>query len=375
MSRISLQPEPPRPHDIRAIQPEFYLQVLQRICIANFAALALVLVVSGLFFATPGLWLSPQGPLGAMFVFIAVEFFVYNSILAGLLRFRGWYLRTPRLGLNRLMHLTWVVLIWDAIHVLGAFFVFGGFHGPAVVLLPLLCLVAFIMLPARKAGMACGLLAAGLLLVGILQMTGLVYPLGALGVNFTRVPESTPAAMLIVLVGLATAVLIGSRLHRWLGLPEGAEYNLALMDRRFGCFTRDTLSQRLADESQREKQFNSVSSFVVIGIDGLDAYVAAHGIDEGWQRLIDTSALITRQTRADLDTTAYLGGGRFGVLLPTARADKASEVAQRVVTDAQGADMALRLGVGVAQVPQGDADGERILAGCVAEATQNYRVN
>jgi len=374
MSRNFLQAEPPRPHDIRSIQPEFYLQVLQRVCAANYAALALVMVVSGLFFITPGLWWSAQGPLGTMFGFVVVEFLVFNTILAGLLRYRGWYLRTPRLGLNRLTHLTGVVLIWDAIHVLGVFFVFGGFHGPAVVLLPLLCLVAYIMLPARKAAIACILLAVGLLLVGGAQMSGLIYPLGALGVNFTRVPESTPAAILIVLAGLGTATLIGSPLHRWLGLPEGAEYNLALMDRRFGCFTLETLSQRVADESQREEEFDSAASFVVIGIDGLDAYVAANGIDEGWQRLIDISALIVQQTRADLDTAAYLGGGRFGVLLPTATSEKAAEVAQRVLADALSAYATLRLGVGIAQVPRNSSDGDRLLETCIAEAAQNYRV-
>ena len=231
---------------------------------------------------------------------------------------------------NKLQHLTWAVLAWDAVHVIGAFELFGGFRGPFVVLLPLLVLGAFLILPRRAALLSTAAMVLALLGLAGLQYQGWLYPYGALGINFTLLPQSLPLNVGVIVVALLVGVKLGDylggrqRLEPW-GLAVSALY-----DPRFGCFSRETLAHRCADEVERARRYGQPPALALLALEGLDTLVAERGPDAADAALEALWQQISLHTRHDLDTCAYLGDGVFGLLLPTADTRQAQQVADRV---------------------------------------------
>lgn len=321
-------PNPAMPAASR--QPEFYLQVLWAVCRANWLALLLVTCLVLAFRFAPGYYWPQTGPMNTLYTFVAVEFALFNLALWGLLRYRGWYQATPRKKVNKLQHLTWAVLAWDAVHVIGAFELFGGFRGPFVVLLPLLVLGAFLILPRRAALLSTAAMVLALLGLAGLQYQGWLYPYGALGINFTLLPQSLPLNVGVIVVALLVGVKLGDylggrqRLEPW-GLAVSALY-----DPRFGCFSRETLAHRCADEVERARRYGQPPALALLALEGLDTLVAERGPDAADAALEALWQQISLHTRHDLDTCAYLGDGVFGLLLPTADTRQAQQVADRV---------------------------------------------
>ena len=322
-------------------QPEFYLRVLRGIATANWAGLMVLVWVLTWMALSPAMSWGQLGAFRAVFVFIVVEFALGTLLLEYLTRTRAWYQSIPRLGLNRLQQLTTVVLVWDGVHVLGAFEALGGFHGPLVALLPLLGLTPFVMLPRRRAWVASGLLLCAVGLMGAGQLLGWLPPLGAIGGDFLRVPDSTPMVIVVLLSCLFAGSVVGANLGRSFApcrMPP--EQRLA---QSLGGFSVATLRRRTLEEEGRLGTTLSTACVLLLDVQGLQEHMAVEGMDAGWTRLRQLSEAIGRQTRSDLDTFAYLGEGRFGLLLPTSDTQSATEVAQRIQQDVCDSQPGIRL--------------------------------
>lgn len=360
--------------ELAAHQPEFYLHALRAICIGNSLALLVVAGIAGFFAYSENLVWETVDNFNVLFEFIVLEFFAFNCLLFLLLRYKSWYEKTPREGLNKLRHLTWVVLLWDGVHFLIGFEVFGGFHGPFVILLPIICVLAFQALPVREALIACGTLGTALVTLALAQVTDHVFPLGALGSNFTRVPDSTGAVAAVVLTGTAASVFLGWRLQSWLGATTVGSGALHFLDHRFGCFTEATLKLRSEEESRRVFRNASASAFLLIRVENLVQTMQSSGIDASWDTLQQTQRVIANNTRSDLDTCAYLGNGRFGVLLPTATTAQAEAVAGRIIDAATKIGDLLRLGYGIAEVSGTETAEDDTLSLLYSDAERSYRI-
>ncbi len=362
--------------DIAAHQPEFYLHALRVICIGNALALLAVIAIAIYFASSTQMVWTSVGPFNQLFEFITLEFFVFNCVLFLMLRYRSWYQKTPRLGLNKLRYLTWVVLAWDGVHFLIGFEVFGGFHGPFVILLPLLCVLAFLALPGRAALIACASLGVALLALAVAQSSDHFFPLGALGINFTRVPESTGVVAAVALAGTAASVYLGWRLQNWLGTTQLGTGALSFIDPRFDCFTAATLERRTQEERHRVTESASTSAFLLIGVEDLAETVQAEGIDAGWEALQRAQEVIAANTRSDLDTCAYLGQGRFGILLPTAGYAQAENIAGRILeaTAHSPGPRPLHLGYGITEITGGEVPASDPLGPLSETAQRDYRI-
>lgn len=312
-------------------QPEHYLTVLTRLVWLNWFALAVMLA---LFF-----WLQGSSELGRhfpgyvqqMFVVIALEYGLINFCLTLALHFRDWYERTPRRALNLLQQLTLWVLVWDGLHALGSFFVFGGVAGPLAALPSVLVLIGFVLVPLRQAAVfAAGMLLAVCAIVG-LQISGWLGPQGLVGEAFQQLPASLPMWLTLVLAQALPLIGVGLGLQGRLFTAESGKGAFRLLDARFGCFSRPAFDRRLAEELGRGRRHKASTSLLLLQLHDCPSLVAGRNLD-GLEVLLHTLADVVREhTRMELDTCAYLGNACFALLLPTADHAGSDIVCQRIV--------------------------------------------
>ncbi len=327
------QDKPLYPRQLPPQQPEHYLAILSGLCRANWLALGIIFALGAWLMHGAAFTWPRTGHFTSLYILIALEFGLGNLALALALHFRGWYQRMPREALNRLHHLTVIVLIWDGLHVLGAVEAFGGLNGPLAPVLPLLLMVGFLILPLRQAlGFALAFMLSLVVLV-LLQISGVLYAPGALGDNFRLLPESLPLSLLVMLATAGAVISLGSAWRNRLDFGALGSHPDDLINPHFGCFTVTTLERRLAEELPRGHRHGSPTSYVLIRLDKLEELMRSEGLDGIDKQLTLLSAAILKHTRLDLDTCAYLGNGCFAVLLPTASRPIAQAVVQRIVFD------------------------------------------
>lgn len=312
-------------------QPEHYLDILERLNIAHWMALALVLLLSAMLrMAMPDAW-PDDGHFDLLFGMVAAEYGGVSAMLALALKFRGWYQHTPRLAVNRLHHLTMLVLTWDAVHVFGALLVFGGLAGPFAVLLPVLLLLGGVILPRRQAvGIAAGVVVL-LVLILVLQLRGVLYWQGMLGPALLNdLPQTLPLYLLVLLGVSIPALWTGISLRKGLEADSRGMHPVDLIDGRFGCFTMPAFQRRMSEELARGRRHKSPASLLIVQLQDLPSILARdglNGVDRALQWVADE---VQAHTRIELDTCCYLGSAAFGLLLPTANGDAAAEVQRRL---------------------------------------------
>lgn len=113
---------------------------------------------------------------------------------------------------------------------------------------------------------------------------------------------------------------------------------------------------RIDEEFKKSRRFGWPLSLVLIEVDGFDRIEAAQGGEGLASALLNISGTVLTASR-DVDLSARLGPGRFGMLLPGTGADGAETMVQRVMaTILEGAGGDLSLAVGVTEGPQEGLD-------------------
>jgi diguanylate cyclase (GGDEF)-like protein len=116
-------------------------------------------------------------------------------------------------------------------------------------------------------------------------------------------------------------------IHRVLDLP-----NLRSRSRQDGLtelFTAPYLTESCTRELNRARRFDRPVCLLLLDLDGLGQFNAAHGAQAGDAALRSTARTISRTIR-EYDLPARLAGGLFAVLLPETDLAQAQEVAERI---------------------------------------------
>lgn len=205
-------------------------------------------------------------------------------------------------------------------------------------------IIPVVTLPARfgPRGVAAGVLAAGLCMVGVTlgpdpaavlaRPDLLLAPLGLLGAAAT----------------LSTALMRSDQHHR----------SAAVIDPLTGMLNRAALATRAAELTQHAAVIGHPVAVVVGDLDHFKAVNDEHGHAAGDAVLTDVAYRIRKQLRA-YDLAYRIGGEEFLVLVPGAEAGQAADLAEslrRAIADAPVGGLAVTMSFGVAASPPGVFD-------------------
>lgn len=344
---------PPAP----SMQPEDYRTLLKSVCILNWSALAMALLLELLIrWGGQGLW-PHWGYFGQVYHLMMLEFGVITLGLTVLLRSTEWLDRAPRTALARLRWLLLCLLVLDALHFVVFFQVTGGVSGPVAVYVPLALVLVYLSLPCAEAHLVNAALLTMLALLGVAHALGLVADQGLLAPAFAQ-PDSLPS-IAMAMAAVLGAVVIGAVASRRMDaagirLHRGASY-----DPVTGLFNRKVLERRIPGELARIGRVESSATLLFIEFKNL-ADLIPHADYAGFSDvLMRFSAVLRTVTRSKGDTCAQYDHSTFAVLLPTANADAARVIAERIQ---RGADAIRAPGqlAGQVQLAMGAAVAEHV---------------
>ena len=335
-----------------AAQPEDYRGMLQWVCIANWCAIALALVLELVIRLSDSYQWPRWGNFSWTYNLVLLEFALVTFGVTLMLRNTAWLDRAPRAALARLRYLLLAVLMLDALHFIGLFMTTGGIHGPMMVLLPVGVITIYLLLPRRDAHLVVGVFLSALLLTLLSDRSG--GSQGLLSAAFASTDGVTLPWLEFFLAGLLSALLVGMAAS---GQMERAGIGLQRRvghDPQTGLFTRDVLERRVPGELGRIGRSESTAALLMIGFKNVPDLLT-HGDYAGYDAMIRQFAQCLRSaTRETSDTCARHDVATFGVLLPTASAESAAQVVERIQRCAEAirsetADaVTLELAVGVA---------------------------
>jgi diguanylate cyclase (GGDEF)-like protein len=136
----------------------------------------------------------------------------------------------------------------------------------------------------------------------------------------------------------------------------------AITDGLTGLYNHRHFYERLETECARARRYELPLSLLMIDIDDFKAFNDHHGHQRGDQVLRDVAAVITADTRRNIDLPARYGGEEFVVILPHTLLKGAGAVGDRIHRQVAGLGSASR-DDGGALPPQGDGAvqvGERL---------------
>jgi diguanylate cyclase (GGDEF)-like protein len=199
-----------------------------------------------------------------------------------------------------------------------------------------------------------GVVAAGLIVMGLLLVHLLMKPAQSLGVELGA-NRITYAYVFVMTVGVFTifGYMLGHRADQLL--------RLSIVDALTGLYNRRAFEQRLDEESQRARRYHTPLALLIIDLDGLKQVNDTCGHLVGDQTLRRAAHAIRAILRAGSDFAARWGGDEFAILAPNTMTPAASRLAERVLTQIQqqahvhGATATASIGVAVLEADQHDA--------------------
>jgi diguanylate cyclase (GGDEF)-like protein len=270
----------------------------------------------------------PQlGGFDATYLMILAEFTLTAAALSVLAIRHDWFERVPRAASQKLRALLTLVIAWLTVHLLGAFHLLGGLHGPLLPLLPMLVATAFMALPRSGAWAVATLLVAGHGVVVLLEYNGWIQTPGLLAPLF-HVDGAPGQLVLALALGAAAGlgVLVRRQLdHAGANLHRGSRVNPLT-----GLYEQEFLMERLTTEMERQRRQGGTLTLLMVEFDGFPAYTTAYGYEAGREVLRHAAGVLIRHTRHDMDTPARYAPTTFALLLPDARKDKAADIAERL---------------------------------------------
>lgn len=126
----------------------------------------------------------------------------------------------------------------------------------------------------------------------------------------------------------------------------------AITDSRTGLLNETYFELRLEEEFKKSWRFRWTCSLILVAVEGLEALEAAEGRLAAEALLLDIAGEILTASR-DVDLSARLDNGQFGMLLPGTDAAGARTMIQRVMTAAlEKVEGRVSLSVGLTEAPQ-----------------------
>lgn len=344
--------------DRPSIQPEDYLAILRGVVIINWCAVGLAVVLELVLRGMPDYVWPHWGNFTWTYNLVLAEFLIVTLGLSMMLRDTAWLDRAPREALARLRMLLMAVLLLDGLHFLGFFQLTGALRGPMMMVLPVVLMALYLCLPRRDAHLLCGALLLGTLLVLVMQASGVLPARGLLASAFDGAETHAVPFALVAIVALLAALLIGGAAGRRM---EQAGINLlrgVSHDPVTYLFTREMLERRVPGELARIGRSESSAALMMIEFKNMSELLPQANF-EAFRDIVGQFAAVLRTvTRDGSDTCAQYDVNTFAALLPTATADSALQIANRIQqgadaiqsTAGEHASVQLAIGVAIANV-------------------------
>lgn len=138
---------------------------------------------------------------------------------------------------------------------------------------------------------------------------------------------------------------------------------LSTTDPLTGVANRRRFSERLDEEMMRRARSGRAFSVLLCDADHFKKVNDTHGHHAGDVVIQHIASVLASSVRADIDVVGRLGGEEFGVLLPETTADRAVEVAQRVLAQmrqhefsVEGRRFRVTLSIGVCEAGEGSGE-------------------
>lgn len=126
----------------------------------------------------------------------------------------------------------------------------------------------------------------------------------------------------------------------------------SITDSQTGLLNETYFQLRLEEEFKKSWRFRWTYSLILIRVEGLEELEAREGRLAAEALVLDIAGEILTASR-DIDLSARLSGGRFGMLLPGTGADGARTMIQRVMATAlEKVEQRITLSVGLTESPQ-----------------------
>lgn len=272
---------------------------------------------------------------------ILIEFAVNTAVLTALLIQRDWYERVPRESPNRLRWLLVVVLVWEGLHLFGAFHVTGSLNGPLLPLLPVLLVAALVALPGGYGWGLAAYLLVGHLAILMLENSGMIHARGLLADAFSLDVPATVAGLLALAGVLAAATVMGVIVRRGMHPGNGTLSRLQRLDYTTGLFRRAFLDERINAELGRTRRQGGQMALLLLVLEGRDFDKAESDLQSAAQRLVG-------MLRLESDTPARYAPNMLAVLLPAAGSEGMQTVIRRIADTFSNSDLAAHLRLGAA---------------------------
>jgi diguanylate cyclase (GGDEF)-like protein len=351
---------------VPAMQPEDYRTLLNGVCILNWSALGLALLLELMLrWNAPELW-PHWGNFGLVYNLILLEFGGITLVLTLLLRSTDWLDRAPRAALDRLRWLLLSLLVLDGLHLVAFFHVTGGVTGPIALFIPLVIVVVYLSLPSREAHVVNSALLAALALLWLGRNSGFIDAQGLLAPAFVN--ELAVPSLTMTFAALAAAVGVGAIASQrmqmvGIGLHRGASY-----DPLTKLFCREVLESRVPGELARIGRAGSSATLMLLEFNNLPQLLP-HADYAGFNDvLVRFAATLRAVTREQGDTCCKFDHSTFALLLPTADADAAQVIAERIrhgadaIRAPDNGDHSVQLAIGAAVAERVDsADAQMFL--------------
>jgi GGDEF domain-containing protein len=258
---------------------------------------------------------------------VLLEFALNTAVLTLLLIQGDWYERVPRESSNRLRWLLVAVLVWEGLHLFGAFHVTGSLQGPLLPLLPLLLAGALVVLPGRSGWWLAGYLLTGHLMVLLLESTGKIHKTGLLSDVFSLNASVSSLGLLALACIVATALALGVVARRWIYPDMGLLSPSQRLDHATGLFRRAFLDQRLEAELGRTRRQGGHLALLLLAPERRGRAALAEA------DLRKLALRLLGMLRLESDTPARFGPGVFAILLPAADAAGLGHFVQRLTQE------------------------------------------
>ncbi len=121
--------------------------------------------------------------------------------------------------------------------------------------------------------------------------------------------------------------LLAAQVARALCAPEA--YELAVLDRVSGAYSRRHFANRLAEAASFCRRYGEPLSLILLDVDSFGMLNATFGAAAG-DRLLHWLASLAKQNVRESDSVYRCGADEFAVLLPNTEADRALAVAERL---------------------------------------------
>ncbi len=307
-------------------QPEDYRAILGTVCLVNWLAIGLALIIELYIQASDALVWPTWGYFTLSYNLVLTEFALVTAGVTILLRRTAWLDRAPRAALDRLHYLLLAVLALDGIHLVGLFHLTGGLHSPILILLLPTLLSLYLLLPRREAHLVTVLFGLALLLTGLLN----VDREGMLADAFRPEGAALIPWLLIVVPAVLLALLVGQSANRQFEKHGGGLGHVVERDPDTQLFTRAVLEHRVPGELGRLDRADSAAAMIMISFRNIENLFSRGDYALFDKVLHEFANELRRCTRGSSDTCARYDVTSFAALLPTASAETVTEIVARI---------------------------------------------